>query len=321
MPFDFPDAPTADQEVTAPGGAVYNWNGTRWVAAGQSTAYMPLAGDSTKDGALTVTGALAANSGATITGNATAVGKIASQGAIAGYSFQDKDDNTQVWEWTSTNNIAVLNHSNGGTAHLSVDADGNAGVNGNFAIRGDELYMGPAPPANKPTMSVGTTSTYIMPPGDAISQAGLIIGGAAESNITYQRNTQHVFQDVGGGMSYAIFTAGGTYNQSTTWLAISDATLKENIAPYQRGLEAIRGLSPVTYNYKAGTPFADENNTLRVGLLAQDLEKIAPEFVGEDEFAGYEGVVKTAAPGNLIYPLINAVQELLTRVEELEKKK
>lgn len=34
MAFSFPDNPTVGQQVTGPGGQVYQWDGVKWVAVG-----------------------------------------------------------------------------------------------------------------------------------------------------------------------------------------------------------------------------------------------------------------------------------------------
>lgn len=42
MAFDFPNVPFIGQQVTGAGGIVYQWDGTKWVAAVPSTAYAPI---------------------------------------------------------------------------------------------------------------------------------------------------------------------------------------------------------------------------------------------------------------------------------------
>jgi len=56
----------------------------------------------------------------------------------------------------------------------------------------------------------------------------------------------------------------------------SDARVKENIKPFDGALEKIRKLKPFVYNY-----IGQEEK--RVGLIAQDVEKVLPEAVVEIE--------------------------------------
>ena len=58
----------------------------------------------------------------------------------------------------------------------------------------------------------------------------------------------------------------------------SDSRLKSNVKSFDKGLAEVLRLNPITYNYngKAGT----STTKSRVGLFAQDLQKVVPEFVG-----------------------------------------
>ena len=68
-------------------------------------------------------------------------------------------------------------------------------------------------------------------------------------------------------------TAGKTSGGSD-WVQISDERLKTNVREYTDGIDQIMALKPVwfQYNGKAGT----ETGTDYVGLIAQDLQKVAP---------------------------------------------
>ena len=130
------------------------------------------------------------------------------------------------------------------------------------------------------------------------------------------RNTNHYFYDATASIAFALFKAAGTYNQSGAWISLSDAALKENVAPYERGLEAILALNPVSFTYVATSPFGDDGGTPRFGLIAQEAEAVVPEIVSELETES--GTVKATEGSNLVYALINAVKELTARLEALE---
>jgi len=61
------------------------------------------------------------------------------------------------------------------------------------------------------------------------------------------------------------------------WNVLSDKRLKRNIKKYEGGLDIIKKLNPVTYEYngKAGTKAGQE----QIGVIAQDLQKVAPHMV------------------------------------------
>jgi len=114
-----------------------------------------------------------------------------------------------------------------------------------------------------------------------------------------------------------IMAAGGT-------VTTSDRRLKSNINDFDRGLEDILKIRTRTYNYngKAGV----KNNTKQFGVVAQEIEKIAPELVGtyiqEERDINNELVkseeFKYVNTGALTYMLINAIQDQQEIIVELQ---
>lgn len=96
--------------------------------------------------------------------------------------------------------------------------------------------------------------------------------------------------------------AGSAIYSSKAISVSSDIALKDNISnsDVEKALNLIKNLRIVDYNYK------DTPNVKRVGVIAQEVEKIAPEFVSKNP-DGYKTVNMT----ELIFPLILAVQTLL----------
>lgn len=84
----------------------------------------------------------------------------------------------------------------------------------------------------------------------------------------------------------------------------SDIRVKENIAPGRRGLSDLLKLKQYRYNYK-GQPEKTQS------VMAQDLEKVAPEFVKETP----EGIKMVDTYG-LLGMTMKAVQDLAKKVEE-----
>jgi hypothetical protein len=95
----------------------------------------------------------------------------------------------------------------------------------------------------------------------------------------------------------------------------SDKRLKEDIQLDQLGLDFVDELTPVTFRYKdiEGYP---EGKGIYHGFIAQDLEQVLhkEQTVVKESPTGMKYVELT----QLIGPLVNAVQELKARVEELE---
>ena len=104
---------------------------------------------------------------------------------------------------------------------------------------------------------------------------------------------------------------GNVIAYSTT---ISDKRLKKDIAPIDNALWKVSQLNGCTFTY-----LKDDRKS--AGLIAQDLEKVLPSAVIEDEavFHGEEGeTYKTVQYDQVIGLLVEAVKELTAKVEELE---
>lgn len=90
----------------------------------------------------------------------------------------------------------------------------------------------------------------------------------------------------------------------------SDRRLKTNIRPFSIGLDALMGFKPKTFRYNGLGGHAKSTRD-EVGLIAQDLEKSAPELVVNTE-ASPE--LKKINYTSLIYVAINAIKEFRTKI-------
>ena len=87
----------------------------------------------------------------------------------------------------------------------------------------------------------------------------------------------------------------------------SDITLKENIELILDPIEKVKELSGYTFNKKG-------EDLRMVGLIAQEVEKVLPEAVHENQ----EGL-KSLAYGNLVALLVECVKKQDERIESLER--
>ena len=90
----------------------------------------------------------------------------------------------------------------------------------------------------------------------------------------------------------------------------SSERYKENINSINN-VEWIYELRPVSFTYKS-----DPNKLLQFGLIAEEVEKINSYFVSYNK----EGLVETVNYGQLITPLLKALQEQQKQIETLEEK-
>jgi len=109
------------------------------------------------------------------------------------------------------------------------------------------------------------------------------------------------------GPSYKL-DVGGTIRATGDIIAYSDIRVKENIKTIDNSLEKVSKLRGVEFN-KIG------DNEKSIGVIAQEIEKVIPEVVKEDD----EGM-KSVAYGNISGLLIEAIKELKAEIEDLKKK-
>jgi len=190
-------------------------------------------------------------------------------------------------------------------------------VTGNLTATGT-LKVGSATTA---TIVEDASFTNLASPDGSGGMGGIALGAAASGTHLY-RNAGHYFQDRNATVGFCQFTSAGTANVSGAWTVISDPELKENVTPYERGLEAIIKLEPVQFQYRAGTPFATESepSKMLIGLLADQVEPHVPEIVGSTTatIGKTEKEVQSLEPGLLVFALVNSVKELAARIQQLE---
>jgi len=151
----------------------------------------------------------------------------------------------------------------------------------------------------------------------AVSQSLFVHFDARTSSGS--KHNQRVFQvqhdgDVVSAGNITAFGASGNF------LNVSDKRLKKNIHTISESLDRILELRPTEFVWK-------ENDRPDIGFIAQEVEKIIPEIVEtskgfldthiDDES---QDDVKTVSYSKLTPYLVDTIQELTKRIEELEKK-
>ena len=124
-----------------------------------------------------------------------------------------------------------------------------------------------------------------------------------------------------GAEAMRIDTVGDTYTNDGTIHSLSDSRLKKEVATLNDGLSIINQLRPVTYKYNGMAEGASDDNVVRYGLVADEVQAVASQYVKTRtaELSGTEvDDLKTLSTTNMIPMLIKAIQELAERVETLE---
>jgi hypothetical protein len=94
----------------------------------------------------------------------------------------------------------------------------------------------------------------------------------------------------------------------------SDLRLKTNIVPIADALEKVEAINGVTFDPNEAALALGIDNRHQMGVIAQEIEAVAPELVCDSAFAGY----KTVRYDKLTALLIEAVKELSAKVKTLE---
>jgi hypothetical protein len=111
---------------------------------------------------------------------------------------------------------------------------------------------------------------------------------------------------------------GGMANYQANNVNLSDSRTKTDIKPLASYWNKIKALELVTFKYNDQS-HSDDN----IGLIAQQVESVAPEFVDVDGFGKTpeDGVpLKTIYTTDLYHASIKALQEAMARIEVLEAK-
>jgi hypothetical protein len=141
---------------------------------------------------------------------------------------------------------------------------------------------------NTGNVGIGDTN-----PADKLTVNG-VVAPSADNTYTLGKN---------GARWSAVWSANGT-------IQTSDARLKTNIKALPYGLNEIMQMHPVSYNW-----IDNSSQGNKIGLIAQEVEKLVPEVVVGNEQTEMLGMNY----GELVPVLINAVKEQQQQIEGIEQ--
>jgi hypothetical protein len=199
----------------------------------------------------------------------------------------------------------------------SVTANGGVTVD-NITIDGTEIDLS----SGDLTLDVAGDIILDADGGDVkINDGGVAIAELTNSSTDFviksvTSDKDMIFKGNDGGSAITALTldmsaaGAATFNNDVT--AFSDERLKENIETIPDALSKVCQMRGVTFNR---TDFDGEK---QMGVIAQEVEKIIPEVVKEDDS---EDKIKSVAYGNMVGVLIEAIKDLKAEVDELKKGK
>lgn len=212
----------------------------------------------------------------------------------------------------ASGNLYLMSLNSGSSPRMSVWNDGRVAISS--AIPDATFTVGRGSGNGGTAMFLG--SQRITHFNYSTDEHTYIRGGKYSSNIYIG---DYSGMEVGIGTSnlaggYRLTVDGGAYVRNGSWQG-SDRKLKKNIKKFDKGLAVVKEVNTVTYDYTADSTHEDSH---RVGIIAQELQKLAPYLVRKIAFE--DGSEELAIdPTGLTYLLINAVKEQQLEIEALRE--
>lgn len=246
----------------------------------------------------------------------------------SGYVIIGNAANTNI----AIDNNEIMARNGTSTSTLAIQAEGGATqwhqVTGTST---DDVAITDAGDIGIGTFTPATRLQILNGSDASLTTDGYLINGATtglnmviDNNEIICRNNGAVddlYLQTNGGNVVVGFIAAPAYNLqlqnnsaakpgTNTWTIASDARLKKDIHDYKEGIKEVMQINPVwfTYTGQAGLP-----PTTHVGVIAQELQQIAPHMVGTFTAKQPDGTPTqylSVDNGAMVYMLINAVKQL-----------
>lgn len=227
---------------------------------------------------------------------------------------------------TEQTNFAVYNKANVANSGFAV-----MGIDANVMILGGgKTGTGTALPLILVTDDiergrVATSGTFLWGKtiNDVSSENGFLIEGDGRitstiDDATATVNTNHVYNRnaVNNGYRFYVNSDGGVFNYSANDVNLSDERTKTDIQPATNYLQKICAIPVRTFKYKDQS---DDN--LNLGVIAQEVEAIAPELVSTNGFGNnlpYDEIpLKGIYTADMMFALMKAIQEQQEIINDL----
>ncbi len=173
----------------------------------------------------------------------------------------------------------------------------------------------------KEIMLITSNGAVALKNGLVLNSGGDEPQGLISTHRGWKMSFNQYYSNFNGGISGYKFYVGtaqlSTITTDGSYTQISDRRLKTNIKPLTNVLDKVMKLEGVSYKWdKKNKRNKDLDNDNHIGVIAQDIEKVYPEFVNTNEDDGY----KTVNYSQLSAVLIQAVKELNEKIENQNEK-
>jgi hypothetical protein len=251
----------------------------------------------------------------TVSGGVDVAGNLTADNVfVAGGLYHEGDTDTYLY--FTTNQILL---GTGGSNEVTIDTTGvrlgDSGngyfqpVSGNYG----SIQIDGGAHGGYEGYSIGGRAVFMHNNGTAtgiyndVNNQWMFYGVHAAGTYMYHNGSQRIYTTSTGA------TVNGDLNST------SDIRYKKNIEPIDNALEKVQSLNGVTFDWD-NDAFEETEHSKKpefteraTGVIAQDVEKVLPEAVRENE-DGFKNV----AYGNMVGLLIEAIKEQQTQIDELK---
>ncbi|MGZ6416659.1 MAG: tail fiber domain-containing protein, partial [Bacteroidia bacterium] len=260
-------------------------------------------------------------------------------GSVAGIQMNDISSVTpgamSIFNNRPSGNIRLIT---GGNSKVYIGNNGFVGIGPNFTAPAGVLHIKGADWSSSPVIleangSVGpsirfSSATHVY---DIIGATGTGASTGADcwniwdNTAGAYRFTLTAAGNVGIGVTapsfqFQVATNSAGKPTSNTWTVVSDGRLKKDVKPYESGLNDLMQINPVWFTYTGEAGMPQETG---VGVIAQDLQKIAPYMIKPWTYKDSKGGSSTeylgVDNGAMTYMLINSVKQQQQQIEDLKK--
>ena len=117
---------------------------------------------------------------------------------------------------------------------------------------------------------------------------------------------------------FAVRSNGGVYNYSANNVNLSDISTKKDIIPCESYWDKFKAIEIVKFKY-----IDQSHDDYNIGVIAQQVEQVAPEFIDVDDWSKPEEetkILKAVYTEDLHHATIKVLQEAMAKIEQLEAK-
>jgi hypothetical protein len=211
--------------------------------------------------------------------------------------------------FTTDDNVRMTIKENGNVGIGTADPVAKLDVAGDTRIRGGATVTGAAEIQRhfvvgaRGLLTDDVAMRIWVPNDDGSDFYPLIVNAGPDTVFRLKRgppnaNVLHMFGS-------AAKTSGGT-----SWQIISDHRVKQQVRPYEHGLNEISRLRPVRFRYRDDPKHGLTSAKEEVGFIAQEVREVIPDAVTE----GKDGYL-TLNADPIHWATINAIRELNTKLE------